>query len=76
MSLGRASNLYLPTCTYEPRNGGTMDELTPAAIVAELDSYIVGQRAAKRAVAVALRSRVRRTSLPDDLRDEVSRRTS
>jgi ATP-dependent HslUV protease ATP-binding subunit HslU len=48
-----------------------MDELTPAAIVAELDRYIVGQRAAKRAVAVALRSRVRRTRLPDDLRDEV-----
>src|SRR6188472_3320413 len=49
-----------------------MDGLPPAAIVAELDKYIVGQRAAKRAVAVALRSRVRRGQLPDDLRDEVS----
>jgi ATP-dependent HslUV protease ATP-binding subunit HslU len=49
-----------------------MDGLTPAAIVAELDKYIVGQREAKRAVAVALRSRIRRGQLPDDLRDEVS----
>src|SRR6188472_171957 len=49
-----------------------MDGLPPAAIVAELDKYIVGQRAAKRAVAVALRSRVRRDQLPDELRDEVS----
>src|SRR5215470_11355190 len=49
-----------------------MDGLTPAAIVAELDKYIVGQREAKRAVAVALRSRLRRGRLPDDLRDEVS----
>jgi ATP-dependent HslUV protease ATP-binding subunit HslU len=49
-----------------------MDGLTPAAIVAELDKFIVGQRDAKRAVAVALRSRIRRGQLPDDLRDEVS----
>ncbi len=49
-----------------------MDGLTPAAIVAELDKYIVGQRAAKRAVAVALRARIRRNQLAADLRDEVS----
>ncbi len=49
-----------------------MEGLTPAAIVAELDRYIVGQREAKRAVAIALRSRLRRAQLPDDLRDEVS----
>src|SRR5437763_9234497 len=49
-----------------------MEELTPAAIVAELDRYIVGQREAKRAVAIALRNRLRRARLPDDLRDEVS----
>ena len=49
-----------------------MDGLTPAAIVAALDKYIVGQREAKRAVAVALRARIRRAQLPDDLRDEVS----
>jgi ATP-dependent HslUV protease ATP-binding subunit HslU len=47
------------------------EELTPSQIVAELDKYIVGQRNAKRAVAVALRNRYRRRLLPDDLRDEV-----
>jgi ATP-dependent HslUV protease ATP-binding subunit HslU len=49
-----------------------MDTLTPAAVVAELDRYIVGQREAKRAVAIALRNRMRRQRLADDLRDEVS----
>ncbi len=48
-----------------------MQALTPSQIVAELDKYIVGQRDAKRAVAVALRDRYRRSRLPDDLRDEV-----
>ena len=48
-----------------------MTELTPRSIVAELDRFIVGQAAAKRAVAVALRNRWRRSRLPDDLRDEV-----
>src|SRR5438105_9420901 len=47
------------------------EELTPAQIVAELDKYIVRQRDAKRAVAVALRNRYRRRMLADDLRDEV-----
>ncbi len=47
-------------------------ELTPAQIVTELDRYIVGQRAAKRAVAIALRNRWRRQMLPDALRDEVA----
>ena len=47
------------------------DEMTPRQIVAELDKYIVGQHAAKKAVAVALRNRYRRRLLPDDLRDEV-----
>jgi ATP-dependent HslUV protease ATP-binding subunit HslU len=46
--------------------------LTPAQIVAELDRYIVGQRKAKRAVAIALRNRWRRQSLPPELRDEVA----
>ena len=45
--------------------------LTPRAIVQQLDQYIVGQDAAKRAVAVALRNRWRRRQLPDDLRREV-----
>ena len=45
--------------------------MTPREIVAELDKYIVGQQAAKRAVAIALRNRYRRRRLADDLRDEV-----
>ena len=48
-----------------------MEDLTPREIVAELDKYIIGQHAAKRAVAIALRDRYRRRRLPDDLRDEV-----
>lgn len=46
--------------------------LTPKAIVAALDEHIIGQDAAKRAVAVALRNRWRRQRLSDDLRDEVT----
>ena len=52
--------------------GIPVEELTPARIVAELDRYIVGQQAAKRAVAVALRNRYRRQKLPPELRDEVT----
>src|SRR5439155_13745352 len=48
-----------------------MENLTPRQIVAELDKYIVGQDAAKRAVAVALRTRYRRQRLPEALREEV-----
>jgi len=48
-----------------------MTDLTPREIVSELDRHIIGQTAAKRAVAVALRNRWRRKALPDDLRDEV-----
>src|ERR1039457_2822810 len=48
-----------------------MEDLTPGQIVAELDKYIVGQTAAKRSVAIALRNRYRRRLLGDDLRDEV-----
>src|SRR5436853_7344059 len=51
--------------------GGMMQDLTPREIVAELDKYIVGQKDAKRAVAVALRNRYRRRLLAEDLRDEV-----
>ncbi|MCC0063481.1 MAG: ATP-dependent protease ATPase subunit HslU [Defluviimonas sp.] len=48
-----------------------MTSLTPREIVSELDRFIIGQAAAKRAVAVALRNRWRRKQLGDDLRDEV-----
>src|SRR6202012_5411430 len=46
--------------------------LTPRAIVEELDRYIVGQKAAKRAVAIALRNRWRRQQVAPELRDEIA----
>ena len=48
-----------------------MTDLTPREIVSELDRFIIGQKDAKRAVAVAMRNRWRRKQLSDDLRDEV-----
>ncbi len=47
------------------------ESLRPAEVVRRLDEYIIGQQEAKRSVAIALRNRVRRRMLPDDLRDEV-----
>ncbi|MBN2532465.1 MAG: ATP-dependent protease ATPase subunit HslU [Spirochaetales bacterium] len=49
-----------------------LDKLTPKEIVAELDKYIIGQMDAKRSVAIALRNRMRRQKLPEELRDEVA----
>jgi ATP-dependent HslUV protease ATP-binding subunit HslU len=49
-----------------------MANFTPREVVSELDRYIVGQRAAKRAVAIALRNRWRRLHVPDALRDEIA----
>src|SRR6056297_3670846 len=46
--------------------------LTPKEIVQALDKYIIGQEKAKKSVAIALRNRMRRRNLPDDLRDEVA----
>src|SRR4030088_3176113 len=48
-----------------------LDDMTPREIVAELDKYIVGQHAAKRAVAIALRNRMRRQKLSPELADEI-----
>jgi len=48
-----------------------LDELTPREIVAELDKYVVGQAAAKRAVAIALRNRIRRQKLPAEIAEDV-----
>jgi ATP-dependent HslUV protease ATP-binding subunit HslU len=49
-----------------------LDQLTPRQIVEELDKYVIGQRAAKRAVAIALRSRMRRLQLPPEMAEEVA----
>jgi len=49
-----------------------LEELPPRQIVAELDRYIVGQQAAKRAVAIAVRNRWRRSQAPDEIRDEIT----
>src|SRR5213596_3609920 len=49
----------------------SLDSLTPRQIVEELDRYVIGQRDAKRMVAIALRTRWRRQRLPSNLRDEV-----
>ena len=61
--------IYLPGAAEDQELA--LDELTPRQIVAELDKYVVGQRAAKRAVAIALRNRMRRQKLPPDLAEEI-----
>jgi len=61
--------IYLPASAEEQELA--LDELTPREIVAELDKHVVGQRAAKRAVAIALRNRQRRQKLPPDIADDI-----
>jgi ATP-dependent HslUV protease ATP-binding subunit HslU len=61
--------IYLPASAEE--QDISLDELTPREIVAELDKHVVGQKAAKRAVAIALRNRQRRQKLPPDLADDI-----
>src|ERR671937_293339 len=53
-------------------SGGSEIPMTPREIVAELDKYIVGQDAAKKAVAIAIRNRWRRQSLPAELRKDIT----
>src|SRR6201989_1405115 len=61
--------IYLPASAEE--QDLALDELTPREIVAELDKHVVGQRPAKRAVAIALRNRQRRQKLPPEIADEI-----
>jgi len=49
-----------------------LNRLTPREIVGELDKYIIGQKKAKRAVAVALRNRIRRLKLEPELREDIA----
>lgn len=60
--------IYLPG---EVKEQPKLDELTPRQIVEELDKYVVGQHEAKRAVAIALRNRIRRQKLPPELAQDV-----
>ena len=55
-----------------PADNTHLQIMTPREIVSELDRYIIGQRKAKRAVAIALRNRWRRQQVPEDLRDEIA----
>jgi ATP-dependent HslUV protease ATP-binding subunit HslU len=59
--------ILLPETTESPT-----DALTPRQIVAELDKYVIGQHAAKRAVAIALRNRMRRQKLTPELAEEIA----
>ena len=61
--------IYLPGQSVE--EGPVLDELTPREIVRELDKYVIGQPAAKRAVAIALRNRLRRQKLPPEMAEDV-----
>jgi ATP-dependent HslUV protease ATP-binding subunit HslU len=53
------------------KKNSKVSALSPREIVSELDRYVIGQKAAKKAVAVALRNRWRRQALTDEMRDEV-----
>src|SRR5688572_6896885 len=59
--------IYLPETTVT-----TAASLTPRQIVAQLDKHVIGQAQAKRAVAIALRNRIRRQKLPADLAEEIA----
>ena len=57
--------------TQEIENKSIVSSLSPREIVSELDRYVIGQKEAKKAVAIALRNRWRRQALEGDMKDEV-----
>src|SRR5688572_13317206 len=59
--------IFLPERTVT-----AVDALSPRQVVAELDKYVIGQAKAKRAVAIALRNRIRRQRLPAEMAEEVT----
>ncbi len=61
----------LPEGTLPAKGSIASHNLTPNQIVAQLDKYIIGQKDAKKSVAIALRNRLRRQNVSDDLRDEI-----
>src|SRR5467141_3059343 len=61
--------IYLPSQSVDSEP--ILDELTPREIVAELDKYVIGQGDAKKAVAIALRNRIRRQKLDPEMAEEV-----
>ena len=61
--------IYLPNNSVD--GSPALDELTPREIVRELDKYVIGQPDAKRAVAIALRNRIRRQKLPPEMAEDV-----
>jgi ATP-dependent HslUV protease ATP-binding subunit HslU len=68
-----AQELTIPKEAAEPTAPMPwLEEMPPRLIVAELDRYIVGQEAAKKAVAIAVRNRWRRAQAPDEIRDEIT----
>jgi len=67
----RTPDQELPHAAAGEEPAPWLEELPPRKIVAELDRYIVGQEVAKKAVAIAVRNRWRRTQAPEDIRDEI-----
>src|SRR6185295_17435836 len=76
MTASRSKSSRTPKmATPSPPDGPlaqSLENLTPQQIVVELDKYVVGQRAAKRAVAIALRNRWRRQQLAPEIADEIA----
>ena len=67
----KVTNINILKKNTKSENESKVSALSPREIVSELDRYVIGQKEAKKAVAVALRNRWRRQALTDDMRDEV-----